>query len=264
VNILSQLTPILPIGEIEKIIVGTRWIASVLHTSKGRTCGLSSTPVKGFVPDDETQAQLDALQKKNAKSALPALLESKNRLERGIGLATLNALLPKDGAENWKNINAGEVIIQHGRGKHVALVGHFPFVPQVREQVGRLSVLELNPQEGDLPASEAPKIIPNANILAVTSMAFVNETMDGLLALCRPETYVIVIGPSTPLTPQLFKVGANMLCGSIVENIDGVVESVIAGDGFRQIKKKGVRLVTLQAKFDAEVGKVDDKAPLRA
>ena len=178
--------------------------------------------------------------------------------------ASANALLPKDGHENWRNLNAGEVIIQQGRGKHVALVGHFPFVPEVREQVGRLSVLELNPQEGDLPASEAPNIIPNADILAVTSMAFVNKTMDGLLALCRPETYIIVIGPSTPLTPRLFEAGADMLCGSIIEQIDPVVESILAGDGFRKIKKKGVRLVTLQAKSDAEAGKVDDKDPLRA
>lgn len=245
-NILNQLTPSLPHGEIEKVIVGTHWIASVLHTAQGRTGGLSSTPVKGFVPDSETQTQLDALQGRDAKITLLALLESKNRLERGIGLATLNALLPKNGSENWENLNAGEVIIQQGRGKHVALVGHFPFVPDVRAQVGHLSVLELNPQEGDLPASEAPNIIPHVDILAVTSMAFVNETMDGLLALCRPETYIIVIGPSTPLTPHLFEAGANMLCGSIVENIDGVVDSVIAGESFRQMKKRGVRLVTLQ------------------
>ncbi len=56
-----------------------------------------------------------------------------------------------------------------------------------------------------------------------------------------------MIGPSTPLTHYLFNAGANMLCGSIVENIDVVVEGVLAGEGFRQIKKRGVRLVTLES-----------------
>lgn len=186
----------------------------------------------------------------SAKTPTPnwtALLQADDLLQRGIALATINALLPKEGAETWGDVNASDVIIQRGRGKHVALVGHFPFVSEVREKVGQLSVLELNPREGDLLACEAPNIIPHVDILAVTSMAFVNKTMDGLLALCRPETYVIVIGPSTPLTSLLFDVGVNMLCGSIIENIDTVVESVLAGNGFRQIKKQGVRLVTLAA-----------------
>ena len=246
-NILSQISPSLLSGQIERIAIGSHWIASIIQTEKGRACGLASTPTKSFVTDDEQRARLAGLVGRNANDELPALIQTDDLLQRGIGLATLNALLPKDGAENWTDRNAGDVIIERGRDKHVALVGHFPFVPEVREKVGKLSVLELNPREGDLPASEAPNIIPQADILAVTSMAFVNNTMDSLLALCRPETYVIVIGPSTPLTPHLFDVGVNMLCGSIVEEIDPVVESVLAGDGFRQIKKKGVRLVTLEA-----------------
>lgn len=246
-DIIAEIIPSLPAGEIEKISVGSHWIVSVLNSDRGRACGLSSTPVKGFDVNGKTRSLLEGFAGANANDLLPALLDGDDLLKRGIGLATLNALLPKDGSEHWTCRNAGDVIIQRGRNKRVALVGHFPFVPEVRYEVGKLSVLELNPREGDLPASEAPKIIPQADILAVTSMAFVNKTMDGLLALCKPETYVIVIGPSTPLTPQLFEMGVNMLCGSIVEEIDPVVEAVFAGEGFREVKKKGVRLVTLEA-----------------
>lgn len=246
-DILLKIAKKLPPGKIEKIALGSHWIAAVVQGEQGRACGLASPPLKNVVPSEEQCAQVDAWVGKNANSALDSLLQSGDLLARGIALAMINALLPKAGNEHWVDINAGDAIIEHGQGKHVALVGHFPFVPDVREQVGELSVLELNPREGDLPASEAPNIIPDADILAVTSMAFVNKTMHGLLSLCRPETYVIVIGPSTPLAPQLFAVGANMLCGSIVADVDAVVESVLAGDGFRQIKRKGVRLVTLSA-----------------
>ncbi len=244
-DVLRQILSALPVGKFEEIALGSHWIAVVVQTEDGRACGLASTPIKSFFPNEKERAQVDALVGRNANPELFRLLQSTDLLLRGVALATINALLPKVGSENWGNINAGDAIIARGKGKHVALVGHFPFVPDVREKVGQLSVLELNPRDGDLPASEAPRVIPQTDILAVTSMAFVNNTMDALLALCRPETYVIVIGPSTPLFPLLFDVGVNMLCGSIVEDIDAVVASVLAGNGFRQIKKQGVRLVTL-------------------
>ena len=142
--------------------------------------------------------------------------------------------------------NAGDVLAQKGKGKQVALVGHFPFVPELREQVGKLNVLELRPQDGDLHASEAPRIIPQSDVVAITSMAFVNGTMDGLLKLCPPEAYVIVLGPSTPLSPLLFAHGMDMLCGSIVDVIDPVLDSILADNGFQQIKRHGVRLVTIE------------------
>ena len=246
-DILAKLTKSLPQGQIEKVALGTHWIAAVVQTDAGRACGLASTPTKSFLPNEEQRAHVAGLVGKNAIPTLATMHQSDDLLQRGIALAIINALLPKMDADNALSINASDAIIQRGQGKHVALVGHFPFVPELREKVGRLSVLELNPRPGDLPASEAPNIIPNADILAVTSMAFVNKTMGSLLSLCRPETYVVVIGPSTPLSPLLFEMGANMLCGAIIEDVDAVVESVLAGNGFRQIKKKGVRLVSLTA-----------------
>ena len=51
--------------------------------------------------------------------------------------------------------NAVEVLMEHGRGKNVALVGHFPFVPRLRLAVGQLWVIEQRPAEGDYPAGEA-------------------------------------------------------------------------------------------------------------
>jgi len=67
-----------------------------------------------------------------------------------------------------------------------------------------------------------------------------------LLSLCSPDAYVIMLGPSTPLSPLLFAHGIDMLCGSIVERIDPVLDGIISGNGFRQIKPLGVRLVTME------------------
>jgi uncharacterized protein (DUF4213/DUF364 family) len=61
----------------------------------------------------------------------------------------------------------------------------------------------LEPKEGDFPAEAAPEIIPQADIVAITAMTLVNKTFDGLMKLRRPNAEVVLIGPSTPLSPNL-------------------------------------------------------------
>ncbi|MCB2180300.1 DUF364 domain-containing protein [bacterium] len=243
-NFLPEVISGLVDGEVERISVGSHWTAVVVSQNGARRCGLASNPIKGFQADDEFQKTLAAYEKQTAL-ALCDLALQENAPFTSIGVAAINALLPLQ-PESWVDRNAGEVLAQKGKGKRVALVGHFPFVPELREQVGHLDVLELRPREGDTPASEAPRVIPQADVVAITSMAFVNGTMQGLLDLCLPETYLVVLGPSTPLSPILFDKGINMLCGSIVETIDPVVEGVEDGKSFRQFKSQGVRLVTIE------------------
>lgn len=241
---LSEIIDGLSDGVVEKISVGSHWTAVVVSQNGVRRCGLASNPIKGFEPGDDYRAAL-AIYEAKAALELCELALGEATLYTSIGLATINALLPQQ-PERWVDRNAGEVLAIKGKGKRVALVGHFPFVPDLREQVGHLDVLELRPREGDIPASDAPKVVPQADVVAITSMAFVNGTMGGLLDLCSANAYVLIMGPSTPLSPTLFAKGINMLCGSIVEDIDPVVLGVEGGDSFRQFRKKGVRLVTIE------------------
>ena len=77
-------------------------------------------------------------------------------------------------------------------------------------------------------------------------MTLLNRTFDGLMALCRPDALVLLLGPTTPLSPLLFDHGVHILSGSVVENIDAVLQSVGQGASFRQIHRAGVRLVTMK------------------
>jgi uncharacterized protein (DUF4213/DUF364 family) len=160
-------------------------------------------------------------------------------------MATINALLPRQ-KEQWQDLNAGEVIAHHGAGKRVALIGHFPFIPQLREQVGALWVLEQRPAGGDLPAKAATEVIPRADVVAITGTTLLNHTFEGLLALCRRDAVVLVLGPSTPLSPLLFEYGVHLLSGSIVEDVEAVLQAVSQGANFRQVHQYGVRLVTMK------------------
>jgi uncharacterized protein (DUF4213/DUF364 family) len=126
----------------------------------------------------------------------------------------------------------------------VVIVGHFPFIPRLRQAAGELRVLELQPQPGDLHASEAGSVIPEADVLGITGTALTNGTMPGLLELCRPEAFVVVLGGTAPLSPILFDYGVDAVSGTKVIEPETVLNFVSQGATFRQLKK-GIRLLTM-------------------
>ena len=165
-------------------------------------------------------------------------------------MAALNSLIDVD-ESRCEELNGRDLLLQYATGKSVALVGHFPFVPELREAAGRLSVLELRPRPGDLPASEAARVIPEAEVVAITGAAFVNHTIEPLLSYCRPEALVIVIGPTTPLSPVLFDFGVDVISGARVVDPPLVLRQVSEGAGFRQMQ--GVRRLTMRRPGSLEV-----------
>jgi uncharacterized protein (DUF4213/DUF364 family) len=245
--LVDGLLNTLPEGVLKEVRIGAFWTAAVAEVDGQQRCGLAST-----LRDDDDHhhgggaAVRDAgrLLDCNARE-LAELVRSYHPMEAAIGMATINALLPTQ-EEQWVDLNAGEVITQHGAGKCVALVGHFPFIPRVREQVGVLWVLEQRPAGEDLPAEAAYDVIPRADVVAITGTTLLNHTFESLMALCRPEALVLVLGPSTPLSPILFDHGVHILSGSVVEDIPAVLRAVSQGANFRQLHRYGVRLVTIQ------------------
>jgi hypothetical protein len=168
---------------------------------------------------------------------------SSDPLEASVGVAALNSLLRPD-ESSFVEVNAGHVLAERGAGRTVALVGHFPFVDRLRDQVGALWVIEKRPLPDEYPAEAAPDLIPRADVVAITGSALINGTLDGLLALCRPGSTVLVLGPSTPLSPILFAHGATLLSGARVADEAAALLTAAQGAGFRQMA--GVRLVTME------------------
>jgi len=206
-------------------------------------CGLASTLAGEHNHSGEPDIPSPGLLEKVPPLDLAGWILSEIPLRRSIGCAAINALLPQNPVD-WVDKNAETAMLEEGRDKKVVLIGHFPFAERLRDQLGELHVLDLNPIGDDLPASAAPDILPAADLVAITGMAFINHTLPGLLDLCRRDAFLIILGPSTPLTPIWKDYGVNMLAGAIVEDIPGVFAAVGQGATFRQLHKVGVRLVT--------------------
>ncbi len=173
---------------------------------------------------------------------LVGLAQSESLLEASVGLATLNALLDVDVAA-CVELNAADVIAEQGAGQRVAIIGHFPFTPRIREIAGTLWVLELNPREGDIPAARAPELLPQADVVALTGTSLLNHTFDELLSFCRPKSYVVVLGGTTPLSPLLFASGVDAISGTHIVNPAAALLSISQGATFRQIR--GKQLLTM-------------------
>ncbi len=237
-KILQTILDSLPVEPIpvRKVVIGLHW---TLVSS--RHCGLGSTLV-GEGPHGHSRLQgVGKLHKKSAQELARWVL-SENLLEASIGITALNSILDFE-EHQVVQVNAAEVIARRSRGRNLVIVGHFPFVDQLKPITRNCWVIEKRPYGDDFPEEAASDFIPRADVVAITGTAFINHTMEGLLALCRPESLVLVLGPSTPLSPLLFNHGVSILSGARVTDEEEAVATITQGASLPQVK--GVRLITM-------------------
>ncbi len=246
-EILEALLATLPGGwHVRRIYLGSAWTASFIENETGeRRIGLAARPPGKMVTNRD--AWQEGFNRFTGPDYPDARTFSHNALAgepltAAVGLVTLNALLKPDPA-SLAPIDAGDWLVEHGRGRKVALVGRFPFIDELAPVAQKLWVFELNPQPGEFSFAQAPTIIPQAEVLAVTGSALLNHSLQSYLTLASPAAKVMVLGPSTPLSPVIFGFGVHLLSGIEVVDEQALLESIAGGLSFR--KMKGTRRVSL-------------------
>ena len=240
-DLITSLRSDAPVREVR---VCAFWTAVVLEDGR---CGLAST----LRPDEPQCAGPASLVPRAghllecSALELAAYAKSDSLLEASIGMAAINSLMEID-ESRCVELNAGDVILKEGRGRKVAIVGHFPFTPRVREAAEELWVLEKRPVAGDLPADMAAEVLPQADVAAITGTSLINHTFEGLMKLCRPDAFVVVLGPTAPLSPVLFYYGVDVISGTRVVDAAEVLRYISQGATFKQVKGRGVRLLTMR------------------
>jgi len=239
VKVLEDLLASLPAEDAppRDVCIGAFW--TVVWGPQG--CGLAATQRDEEVPHGEPLVRWAGHLLDHSVGELATLVLSERLTEAALGMAAVNALLPVDLARCTEE-NAAEVIARRGEGRNVAIVGHFPFVERLRPIARSLAVLELRPRPGDLEASHAAEVLPQADVVALTGTTLLNRTFEDLRRLWRPEAFVLMLGPTTPLSPVLFDYGVDMLAGAVVTDPPVALRHAAEGSIFRQMR--GVRLVT--------------------
>jgi len=146
-----------------------------------------------------------------------------------------------------KNASAHESVFECLRrelvGKRVAVVGHFRGLESLAKEC-RLTILERLPHPGDLPDPACEYILPVQDYVFITGTTLMNKTLPRLLDLSQRAT-VVLVGPSTPMTPVLFSFGIDMLAGTTVVDAERVWTLIQEGDQ-HQFFEDGARMVKLR------------------
>lgn len=221
---------------VQEVLIGLHWTAV-----QSRWLGLAATQADETCCFAEDIRGAGNLHQKSAYE-LAEYLRSPRPLEASIGMAALNSFLPVD-EKSAVELNARDLIIQKSQGRRVALVGHFQFTEEIRRVAAELWVLELDPTPGDLPAVDAFRYIPHADVIGLTATTLLNGSFEDLTPLFPPHALVVMMGPTTPLSQVLFDHGIDVLAGARVSDPEHILRLI--GQSSPLHKPTGLQRLTL-------------------
>jgi len=235
-NILTNIKGDAVIGE---IVRGLYWTALV-----SRFCGLSSTMFRDCDHNHSDNSDVFPIRGVSAIDLAQWSL-SPDIGKASLGLAAINSLVRAD-VSRCVDMNASDILMEKCCGKNVSIIGHFPFVDELRGVAKNLWVIEKWQKPGDHPAEDAEIYLPQSDVVAISSTTLINHTLEGLLPLCPAKSFKMLLGPTTPMTKILFSYGIDILSGSMVTDTEVALTYIKQGANFRQIKRSGaIRLVSM-------------------
>lgn len=186
-------------------------------------------------------------------------LYKSNFLRKAISIAVLNALsetcwrkFPPLGYEVQSSIDALDVV-EVSEDAYVVVVGALaPFLKKLIKRDKPFAILEMDSstlKPNEMPfyihGSHAAEVIPQADVLVITGTTLINDTLDDLLQLAKPEAHIVVVGPTASLLPDaFFKRGVDILGGISVTNPDELLDLLAeAGSGYHFFGKSADRTV---------------------
>lgn len=197
---------------VERIVHGCSWIAAEL--SDGRY---------GIALHDRLCSRgrmFPTLEGLTAREAAGAV-RSWNLLEASEGMAVINAFYNTPGrmealdarCDYDKSCTQGMVT----EGKKIALIGHMSLQPDALRGAEAVYIIERSPKPGDYPDSACEYLLPDCDIVIITASAAINKTLPRLLELSK-NAQTVIIGPTTPMCPELKSLGIARLSGMVVRD----------------------------------------------
>lgn len=174
--------------------------------------------------------------------ALAPLYDSPSLTARSLANAAVSASFAPNAMTGTKVPGSAQDLVAHmcqraTKKRHIALIGHFHFADKLRAMGHTLDVFELEGrlQPGDIPSSQFPQRLPTADIVLLTSSTLLTHATESILALCAPNAQKLIVGPSVPLHPLLWKYGATAVCGNIITDDTQVCRAIREGANHKQL-----------------------------
>ncbi|MCY0860545.1 MAG: DUF364 domain-containing protein [Sulfolobaceae archaeon] len=217
--------------EVKNVTVGLHWTCVL-----SKYCGIAMTYSQGM---SELGVRGAGELENRTVGELAELLRSWNLIEASIGLASINSVISAEGEEG----NVLDLAYSVSKGKRVVMIGRFPAFEKLKEVAKEVIVLELNPflldpQQNIILSTASEEVLPEADVVIITSSTIINKSIDRILELSK-NAYNILIGPSTPMLDDLFDEGIDVLAGVKVINPHGVEKKIRQAVGMITPKKMG-------------------------
>jgi uncharacterized protein (DUF4213/DUF364 family) len=227
---------------IRDVRIGLGYTAVLLDNG---ACGLA------YTFRDEAEEGCSAVQQAGTVAGRTALevtawANALDAVTAAVGLATLNALIEPPANASEADVREQ---IRLRPNDVVGMVGYFgPLVTFLRDRAARLHIFERRPPPGpDVhPEWTAPLLLPECDVVIITSASLVTRALDGLLERAVKAHELVLLGPSTPMLPEVFaKRRVTLLSGVQIIDSAGVLRVVSEGGGTRKFGK-AVRKLTLR------------------
>lgn len=233
---------------VDRAVFGLFFSGVKLSTGHG---GLCFTPVKEMpeaVCCPSTAKAMPLSGKLVGRSVLNYIedVHSKNPLKKTLGIATLNALSTlcweKEKADdlNYEIImgeDAFEKVDVSQYQKTVVIGALVPMLKKLTQAGADYKVLEMDSRtlkgkelEHYAPATDASQYIPDADLIVITGVTILNNTLYDLLKMAKKGAEIIVTGPTASMVPDaFFKYGVTLLGGIIVTKVDEILDIISEG-----------------------------------
>jgi len=213
---------------IEEVRIGLGYVGVMLND--GRT-GLAAVLLHELPAGCSVFPDAGRLAGSKTAFLLTNLIEGQNPLTKALGLAAANAVLHTEfGADERDSLS----IMGLTPEDHVAMVGLFtPMVPKIEATGAKLTIIERNPaRRAILDKKESDRLLKECTVTIITATALLNDTLEEVLNSLGSPRHVAILGPSTPLLPEIFQgTPVHHLGGAVVRDAGKVMQIISEGGG---------------------------------
>ncbi len=266
-HLRTVLGPEMDSIKVERAVIGLFFSGVKLSNGEG---GICFTPVKEIPEAVCCPSSLRAMPECGKLIERPVSeyienLRKESPLQAALGIAVLNAL----SETYWKKVSPEAYFIIYNADPvensiipddaDVTVIGALiPYIRLLKTRGRPFHILEkdtrtlkANELQYYCPPEKANECISKSDFLIITGTTLINDTLQDILKLARPEAEVILVWPTASMLPEaFFRRGVNKIGGIMVTNPDALLDTLMeAGSGYHFYGKSAERVVISRNKL---------------
>jgi uncharacterized protein len=210
---------------IEDIHLFHHWVVVKAGRYEMSTC-FSATPGLTENPRDTWLGDLIG---RKASEIAQEYLASTDVLRIAVGMACLKCAVPL--ISKFTVSSAIDPFSEQTKTQPSCFIGHFHDAAAWRDEGRPVSIVELAPRPGDIHWDDSHAVLSQAKLVFMTGLTLVNGTFGEVIRRTPNATTRVIMGPTVPLTPSLFKLGLHRLGTSRIMDVEKTLRYFGMGGG---------------------------------